>query len=80
MTKGRGIGHGDIKLMAATGLLMGWKKIIVAFILACIIGTVVHLIRIAIKKVGRKLAFGPYLSMGIFIVMIWGEQLVGWYL
>ena len=80
MTKGRGIGHGDIKLMAATGLLMGWKKIIVAFILACIIGTVVHLIRMAIKKVGRKLAFGPYLSMGIFIVMIWGEQLVSWYL
>ena len=80
VTKGRGIGHGDIKLMAATGLLMGWKLIVVAFIIACIIGTVVHLIRMAVKKVGRKLAFGPYLSMGIFIAMIWGEQLVSWYL
>lgn len=79
-TKGRGVGHGDIKLMAATGLLLGWKQIIVAFILACILATVVHLARMAIKKVGRKLAFGPYLSMGIFIVMIWGEQLVSWYL
>jgi leader peptidase (prepilin peptidase)/N-methyltransferase len=76
VTKGRGIGHGDIKLMAATGLLMGWKLITVAFI----IGTVVHLIRMAVKKAGRKLAFGPYLSMGIFIAMIWGEQLVSWYL
>ena len=80
VTKGRGIGHGDIKLMAATGLLMGWKLITVAFIMACIIGTVVHLIRMAVKKAGRKLAFGPYLSMGIFIAMIWGEQLVSWYL
>ena len=66
--------------MAATGLLLGWKLIIIAFIMACIIGTVVHLIRMAVKKVGRKLAFGPYLSMGICIAMIWGEQLVSWYL
>ena len=80
VTKGRGIGHGDIKLMAATGLLLGWKLIIIAFIMACIIGTVVHLIRMAVKKVGWKLAFGPYLSMGICIAMIWGEQLVSWYL
>ena len=80
VTKGRGIGHGDIKLMAATGLLLGWKLIIIAFIMACIIGTVVHLIRMAVKKVGRKLAFCPYLSMGICIAMIWGEQLVSWYL
>ena len=76
ITKGRGIGHGDIKLMAATGLLLGWKLNIIAFIMGCIIGSVVHLIRMAVKKVGRKLAFGPYLSMGLFIAMIWGEQLV----
>ena len=80
VTKGRGIGHGDIKLMAATGLLLGWKLNIIAFIMACIIGAVVHLIRMAVKKAGRKLAFGPYLSVGFFIAMIWGEQLVSWYL
>ena len=66
--------------MAATGLLLGWKLNIIAFIMACIIGAVVHLIRMAIKKAGRKLAFGPYLSMGLIIAMIWGEQLVSWYL
>ena len=80
LTKGKGIGDGDIKLMAATGLLLGWKLNIIAFIMGCIIGSVVHLIRMAVKKVGRKLAFGPYLSMGLFIAMIWGEQLVSWYL
>ena len=80
VTKGKGIGDGDIKLMAATGLLLGWQLNIVAFLLGCIIGSVVHLTRMAIKKVGRQLAFGPYLSMGVYIAMIWGEQLVSWYL
>ena len=80
ITKGRGIGDGDIKLMAATGLLLGWQLNIVAFLLGCIIGSVVHLVIMAVKKAGRVLAFGPYLSMGVYIAMIWGEQLVSWYL
>lgn len=80
LTKGKGMGHGDIKLMAATGLLLGWKLNIIAFMMACILGSVIHLIRMAVNKVGRRLAFGPYLSMGLFIAMIWGEQLVSWYL
>lgn len=80
VSKGRGIGGGDIRLMAATGLLLGWQLNIVAFLLGCVIGSVIHLALMAIKKVGRELAFGPYLSAGVFVVMIWGEQLVSWYL
>lgn len=80
ITKGRGIGGGDIKLMAATGLLLGWQLNIIAFLLGCIIGSIIHLTLMAIKKANRVLAFGPYLSMGVYIAMIWGEQLVSWYL
>ncbi len=80
ITKGRGIGGGDIKLMAATGLLLGWQLNIIAFLLGCVIGSVIHLSIMAIKKAGRELAFGPYLSAGVFVAMIWGEQLVSWYL
>lgn len=79
-TKGKAMGGGDIKLMAATGLLLGWQLIIVAFLVGCIVGSVIHLTLMAIKKVGRELAFGPYLSAGVFLAMIWGEQLVSWYL
>ena len=79
-SNGRAIGGGDIKLMAATGLLLGWQLNIIAFLLGCILGSVIHLIRMAVKKADRVLAFGPYLSMGVFIAMIWGEQLVSWYL
>ena len=80
ITKGRGMGDGDMKLMAATGLLLGWKLNIIAFLLGCIIGSIIHLSLMAIKKAGRELAFGPYLSVGIYIAMIWGEQLLSWYL
>lgn len=80
ITKGRGIGGGDIKLMAATGLLLGWQLNIIAFLLGCVLGSIIHLTLMAVKKANRVLAFGPYLSMGVYIAMIWGEQLVSWYL
>ena len=80
ITRGRGIGGGDIKLMAATGLLLGWQLNIVGFLIGCILGSIIHLTLMAIKKADRVLAFGPYLAAGTFIAMIWGEQLVSWYL
>ena len=80
ITKGRGIGGGDIKLMAACGLLIGWKLIIVAFIIGCVVGAVVHLLRMRITKESHVLAMGPYLSLGVFIAAMWGSRLLEWYL
>lgn len=80
ITKGRGIGGGDIKLMAAAGLLLGWKHIILALILGCIIGSVIHITLMKVSDKGRMLAFGPYLSVGIVISMLCGDRLLNWYL
>lgn len=80
VTKGRGIGGGDIKLMAAAGLLLGWKRIVLALVIGCILGSVIHVIRMKVSKAEHVLAMGPYLSMGIFIAALWGEQLLEWYL
>ena len=77
---GRAIGGGDVKLMAACGLILGWKLIILAFVLGCIIGSVVHVIRIKVSGSGRMLAMGPYLSAGIFIAALWGNAWISWYL
>lgn len=79
--KGRDvIGGGDIRLMAAAGLLLGWKLNIVAFMMGCIGGSIIHLIIMKIGKGDHQLAFGPYLSAGIYLAMICGEQLMSWYL
>lgn len=80
VTDGRGIGGGDMKLMATAGLILGWKLIILAFALGCIIGAPIHLIRMKVSGADRVLAMGPYLSIGIFIAALWGNNLISWYL
>lgn len=76
---GRGIGGGDVKLMAACGLFLGWKLILLAFFAGCFFGSVIHLSRMAAKKAGRVLALGPYLSAGVFFALLWGDALLKWY-
>ena len=79
LSNGNWIGGGDATLMMAAGLVVGWKKIIVAFFLACILGAVIHSIRMKVSDEDHVLALGPYLAMGIYIVMIWGDKLINWY-
>lgn len=79
VTRGRGIGGGDIKLMGAAGLLLGWKHIIFALVIGCVVGSVIHIILMKVKGKDRVLAFGPYLAVGLFAVMIWGSQMIDWY-
>lgn len=76
ITKGRGIGGGDVKLMAAAGLFLGWKMIILSLFLGCIVGTVVHLIRMKVSGAGRKLAMGPYLALGIALNALFGVDVI----
>ncbi len=80
LTKGNGIGGGDIKLMCSAGLVLGWEKILLAFFLSCIMGSVIHLIRMKLTKESHVLAMGPYLSVGIWIGALFGDSMIQWYL
>lgn len=80
VSKGTAIGGGDVRLMAATGLLLGWKKNLLAFLLGCIIGSVIHIVRMKISGEGHRLAMGPYLAVGVMIATLWGSEMIGWYL
>lgn len=80
VSKGRGIGGGDVKLMAACGLLLGWKLNIVAFIIGCVLGSILHILRMKIFKDDNVLAMGPYLSMGVMIAVLFGDRIIEWYL
>ncbi len=50
------------------------------FLLGCILGSVIHVCRMKLSGEGRTLAMGPYLAMGIAISVLWGEQMIAWYL
>lgn len=80
ITKGKGMGGGDIKLMAALGFFLGWKKILLVMVLGCILGAVIHSLIMAFSKKDKMLAFGPYLSVAGVIAMIWGNKLVEMYI
>ncbi len=77
---GAAIGGGDVRLMAATGLLLGWKRNLLAFLLGCIIGSVIHVARMKISKADHVLAMGPYLAVGVALAALWGNEMIGWYL
>lgn len=79
LSKGRAIGGGDVKLMATTGLILGAEQIVLAFMIGCIAGAVIHLIRMKISDAEHVLAFGPYLSAGVFIAAVWGTQMIDFY-
>lgn len=64
-----GFGGGDIKLMAAAGLFLGWKATIIAFFFGLLLGGAYGVYVLATKKKGKEehFAFGPCLSVGIAI-------------
>ena len=77
---GRAIGGGDIKMMGAAGLILGWKLILLSFFLGCVLGSVIHVIRMKVAGAEKKLAMGPYLSAAILICALWGNRMIAWYL
>ncbi len=79
VTAGRGLGLGDVKLMASAGLLLGWPRTLLATLLGSLLGCIIHLIRMRFGA-GRKLAFGPYLAAGIWISALFGAHIITAYL
>ena len=77
-----GMGGGDIKLMAVSGLFLGWNLILLSLFIGALLGSIVSLFIILRKKGTRKTAlpFGPMLAMGIIACSLWGNQLLTWYL
>lgn len=75
----RAIELGDTLLMAAGGLLIGWKATVVSAFFGICIAAVCGLI---LKKINgeSKFAFGPYLAIGLFLGALFGEQLLDWYI
>lgn len=79
-----GFGGGDVKMMFATGFLLGWKGNVAAFFIGVIVGGVYAIYLLASKKKGRKehFAFGPFLAFGILVALAhnFGDMLISTYI
>jgi len=80
-TDGGAFGGGDIKLMAAAGLFLGWQNTLLAMFLGILGGGLYGIWLLAAKKADKKdhFAFGPFLCAGIVIAMLLGEPILQWY-
>ena len=74
-------GGGDIKLMAAAGLFLGWQNTLLAMFFGIVFGGIYGIYLLAAKKAGKKdhFAFGPFLCAGIVIAMLFGGPVLEWY-
>ncbi len=78
---GGGMGGGDIKLMAAIGVFLGWSDVLAAFFIACFFAGLIGMLLILVKKKTRKdmIPFGPFLAVGILAVIFFGQDIIAWY-
>ena len=81
LTRRKGMGFGDVKLGVLMGLVLGWPLIIVAYFFAFLTGAGVGVILILTgkKKFKQKIAFGPFLILGMLVAKLWGWSIWQWY-
>lgn len=75
----RAIELGDALLMVAAGAVLGTRAIIVSTLIGIVAAALGGLINKAVTK-DSKFAFGPFLSIGIAVGSLWGDQIASWYI
>lgn len=75
-------GGGDIKLMAACGLILGYQNTLFAMFIGVVLGGLfaMYFLRTKQAEKGSQLCFGPYLGVGIFVAQLFGSHCIAWYL
>ncbi|PKN17110.1 MAG: prepilin peptidase [Deltaproteobacteria bacterium HGW-Deltaproteobacteria-6] len=75
ITKREGMGGGDIKLLGMIGGFLGWKSLIFILLVSSLLGAVVGIAVMVIKKQDMKYAvpFGPFLSAAAVAYLFFGD-------
>ena len=80
-SRGQWMGLGDFKLAVFMGLFLGWPNILIALFFAFFIGAIIGLGLIAFKgkTLKSEIPFGPFLIIGTFLAMFFGNQIITWF-
>jgi len=76
-----GMGGGDIKLLAMIGAFLGWQQVLLTLIVGGIVGAGVGVVLIGARIITRDayIPFGPFLSLGAVVAMLYGAEILDWY-
>jgi leader peptidase (prepilin peptidase)/N-methyltransferase len=85
VTRGRGIGYGDVRLSFVLGLALGWLGwgyVIGGIMVGFFLGALVGLLLLAFRLVSRRtpIPFGPFLAAGTMVFILVGAPIIDWYL
>jgi len=82
VSQGRWMGFGDVKLAILMGFLLGVPGVLVALFLSFFFGAIIGIILMVFKgkKIKSEIPFGPFLVVGTFISLFFGQQIANWYL
>ena len=82
VTGKEGMGYGDFKLLAAGGAWFGMKAVMLIIIMSAFVGAVLGSLFLFINKnnKNKQIPFGPYLAGGIWLTMLYGQDIIQWYL
>lgn len=80
-----GFGMGDVKLAFLLGLMLAfssWSALLVGIIGSILLGGIASGLLLMFGRKGRKakFAYGPYLVLGAWVALVWGQQIVDWYM
>lgn len=82
LTKGKGMGTGDITLGFLVGLVAGFPGVVVSVFLGFLLGSIVSLGLIVLhrKSFGQTVPLGPFLIIALLITLFFGDNLIKWYI
>lgn len=77
-----GMGGGDVKLFAVIGFVLGWKLMLLSFMLSTFYGAFFGILAMALRLVKRRqpIPFGPFIALGTLTAYFFGTQLIEQYI
>lgn len=75
-SKGRAMGFGDVKLIGATSLLLGFPLSILALLFSFWLGGIwgIGLLLLRVRSLKSQIAFGPFIIAGTILAFLFGQS------
>ena len=80
ITKKHGMGQGDFKLLAVLGAWLGPMMLPLIILLSSLLGSIVGIVLMKKQGESKPFAFGPYIAVAGIIALLYGADIVNWYL
>jgi len=76
------MGFGDVKMLAMVGAFLGWKLVLLTFVLSSFVGGALAAVLLAARRATwtSALPYGTFLALAAFVAALWGDPLLEWYL